>query len=144
MLLGRHPLAAIWFYCRDVERSLVFYRDMLGLPVIDEHSGTAHLDGGGVRLSLHPEEPDQLPPRGSFVVFPVVDGIEAACVELVRRGVEFSAPLQREAIGRMAALHDPDGHTLFLWEPPSPGDSGEAMVGPLIRHFESLASRLGA
>ena len=139
MLLGKHMLATVWLYCRNVQKSLEFYRDVLGLPCFDEHSGTAHFDAGGTRLSLHPADEDNLPPRGSFLVFAIQANIDTVYADLERRGVRFNGQLEDKAFGRVASFCDPDGHMLFIWQPPPPNDSRYAIVAPLVHHYESLS-----
>ncbi|MFQ5951384.1 MAG: VOC family protein [Candidatus Geothermarchaeales archaeon] len=143
MLLGKYPLAAVWLYCGDVERSVAFYRDVLGLPLLDQHGGTAHFDGGGIRLSLHPTEDGDVPPRGSFFVFVIETDIDEVYDELKQRGVVFEGPLKNEEFGRATSFRDPDGHQLFIWQPPPREDPRYAMVAPLVRHYESVATRRG-
>lgn len=142
MLLGKHAMATIWLYCRDAERSKAFYRDVLGLPLFDEHGGTAHFDGGGIRLSLHPAREEELPPQGSFLVFEIPKGIDRVYEELARRGVKFKDPLEEAEFGQVAGFLDPDGHQVFIWQPPGPDDPRYPMVAPLVRHYESVVSRL--
>jgi catechol 2,3-dioxygenase-like lactoylglutathione lyase family enzyme len=133
------PLAAIWLVCRDVGRSISFYRDTLGL----EQLADEHFDAGGIRLSLHPQMGDgDLPPRGSFLVF-VVDDVDARYDELRARGVEFAAPPAEEPFGRAVEFRDPDGHVLWLWQLPAEDDPRRAAVEPHARHHSLLIARLG-
>jgi catechol 2,3-dioxygenase-like lactoylglutathione lyase family enzyme len=75
----------------DLERSVAFYRDKLGLPLLFEVPGRmAFLDCGGVRLMLSLPEPDHDHP-GSILYFRVED-IAASHSTLAERGVEFVAP----------------------------------------------------
>lgn len=142
MLLGKYPLATIWLYCRSVAQSVIFYRDILGIRVFDEGGGTAHLDAGGVRLSLHPADPEDTPARGSFFVFLVQDSIESVYDELVGRGVHFQEPLQDFFYGRVASFYDPDGHQLFIWQPPSETDARFSGVAALVHHHNGICARL--
>lgn len=143
MLLGKYALATVWLYCRDLKESIAFYRDRLGLRLFDEHGGTAHFDAGGIRLSLHLPEGEHGPPRGSFLVFLIPNGIEAVHSELIRRGVRFEGPLAEAPFGQVASFRDPDGHLLYIWQPPKPDDSRFPMVAPLVEHYQSVSARLG-
>ncbi len=142
MLLGKYPLATLWLYCRDVASSVAFYRDVLQLPLLDEHGDKAHFDAGGIRLSLHPASQSDLPPLGSFLVFLIQYDIERVYEELTQRGVRFEGPLKEEEYGRDAWFRDPDGHQIFIWQPPSPEDPRYAMVAPLVSHYSSIVARL--
>ncbi len=112
-------------FVADLERSIAFYRDLLGLrPRFAEH-GYAEFDTGGTRFALYERsrvpglvrrrwEPPAAP--GSEVVFEVEDA--AAEAERVRRaGVEVLAgPVDRPWGHRTVHLLDPDGHLLELAE----------------------------
>jgi tetratricopeptide (TPR) repeat protein/catechol 2,3-dioxygenase-like lactoylglutathione lyase family enzyme len=115
-----NPTLAIWLYVSNLERSITFYRDTLGLRPIES---TAEMPGfalGPARLWLRlrpadvPKEP--LPEWGALLL-PAPEGIEARIHALEARGISFSAPLAETPQGRVAPFHDPDGHTLCLWEP---------------------------
>jgi catechol 2,3-dioxygenase-like lactoylglutathione lyase family enzyme len=140
MLLGEHPLAAIWLYCADIGRSVAFYRDLLGLPLLEEHS-VAHFDAGGIRVSLHPAPEDALPARGSFLVFLIPDGIDELQDLLAERGIVFDGPPRDESWGRATSFRDPDGHELYLWQPPAQDDPRHESVATLLGHYESVAAR---
>ena len=106
----------------DVERSNAFYREVVGVEVIDRGGGFAY--GVGVqRLNVHspgtsPHPVAQLPvqPGGSDLCF-VWDGpIEDALDHLRRHGVELvEGPVEREGAGgrgRSVYFRDPDGSLL--------------------------------
>jgi len=105
---------------RDLDRSLAFYRDTLGMRVNYAIESLAFLDGGGVTLALRkaqnfPVEPNQ---KLTEVVFEV-DDIHAAYNELKSRGVEFrlnprvlTGDAERELWG--TDFCDPDGHVLSI------------------------------
>ena len=141
MLFGKHLLATIWLYSNDVEAMKDFYGRVLGMNLFDEHRGTVHFDGGGVRLSLHPVEEDEEGGWG-FLVFIVEDGIQAVCEELTARGVSFTEELAEAEFGTTASFKDPAGNLLFVWEPPAPENPRYAMVEPLVRHYRHVAERL--
>jgi catechol 2,3-dioxygenase-like lactoylglutathione lyase family enzyme len=143
MSLGNYPMAAIWLYCRDVKASSAFYEGTLGLPKIDEHGDTAHFNAGGIRLSLHPTSAKSAFNEEFFLVFDIPKDIDRVYTELDKRGVRFDGPLKEEAFGRAASFRDPDGHQIFIWQPPAPGDSRYPMVARLVSHYDSLARVLG-
>ena len=133
-------LGAVWLYATDVSRAVEFYRDAVGLPLIEENEHVAHFDAGNVRLSIHPaREP---PGSGGFYVF-VVDDIYATAGELASRGVEFEGAVTEEVYGRVIEFRDPDGHELFLWQLPRPGEPAHDEVGSLADHYTRLRAALG-
>ena len=104
---------------RDVERSVAFYRDALGLRFLFAPMSTlAFLMIGDVRLMLSAPE-GEFTPGGSTVLYLRVADIDAAYAALGARGVSFiDAP---HLIARMpdhelwmCFFRDPDGHTLAL------------------------------
>jgi methylmalonyl-CoA/ethylmalonyl-CoA epimerase len=104
---------------RDVERSMAFYRDALGLRFLFAPMPTlAFLMIGDVRLMLSTPE-GEFTPGGSTVLYLRVSDIEAEHSALSARGVTFiDAP---HLVARMpdhelwmCFFRDPDGHTLAL------------------------------
>jgi catechol 2,3-dioxygenase-like lactoylglutathione lyase family enzyme len=104
---------------RDMERSIAFYRDAVGLRFLFAPAPTlAFLMIGDVRLMLSAPEGD-FAPGGSTVLYLRVTDIDAEHEALVARGVAFiDAP---HLVARMSDhelwmcfFRDPDGHTLAL------------------------------
>ena len=104
----------------DIERSVRFYRDVLGLPFLFQvpDQPMAFLDCNGTRLYLAtPEEGFHSQPLLYFTV----DDIDAAHETLVASGVEFrDLPhvVHRDDSSElwMTFFADPDGCTLALME----------------------------
>src|SRR5262249_51188022 len=101
-------------YAKDPMKSLAFYRDVLGMKVVEESPQWVQLDGGGVHLALHAHE--KLPaPRGvahPWVVFEV-DDPHAAYEALKSEGVAFRGPPvevcgDEKTVGLSADFEDPD------------------------------------
>jgi catechol 2,3-dioxygenase-like lactoylglutathione lyase family enzyme len=103
----------------DMEKSVSFYRDSLGLGLTAHHEGFAFFDAGGVTLALSAglaKAVGQLP--GAVEVVFSVEHVRAAYEQLARRGVPFlNEP--RPVAGPMwaANLRDPDGHLLSVFGP---------------------------
>src|SRR5262245_2340481 len=109
----------------DLERSVGFYRDVLGARLIARFDppGLAFFQLGDVRLLL--EHAASVAPSGSCLYFAVPD-IHAACAALSARGVALDLQPhlihrddgglfgQRGAEEWMAFFRDPDGHSLAL------------------------------
>jgi methylmalonyl-CoA/ethylmalonyl-CoA epimerase len=112
-------LGQIALTVRDVERSVAFYRDALGLRFLFAPSPTlAFLMIGDVRLMLSTPE-GAFTPGGSSVLYLRVADIDAEHASLSARGVTFiDAP---HLVARMpdhelwmCFFRDPDEHTLAL------------------------------
>jgi predicted enzyme related to lactoylglutathione lyase len=116
---GLGPIGQIHVSVTDVDRSVAFYRDVLGIPLLFRVPGQsmAFLDCGGVRLYLGAPESEEF--RSNPILYFTVDDIDEAHRRLVERGVEFrDAPhvVHRTETSelRMAFFGDPDGNHLAL------------------------------
>lgn len=105
----------------DVDRSVAFYRDMLGIPLLFQVPGQpmAFLSSGDVRLYLGTPESPEFASR--VVLYFTVDDIEAEHERLVALGVPFvDRPHVVHGSGTselwMAFFRDPDGHHLVLMQ----------------------------
>jgi AraC-like DNA-binding protein/catechol 2,3-dioxygenase-like lactoylglutathione lyase family enzyme len=102
----------------DLERSIAFYRDALGWPLVDRNPAEqyARLDAGGIGVKLlGGHEPTVLEHP---VLEVVVDDLEAAYAELSSKGVEFPMPPTLMPWGgTLARFRDPDGHIFYLTPP---------------------------
>lgn len=113
-------IAYVNVFVSDLERSVGFYRDDLGLTLefADAGHGYASFAAGDLRLGLAvPGEEDAgLVGRHTGVGF-AVDDLEAAHARLAGLGVEFPTPPTRQPWGGfMAAFADPDGNLYYLDE----------------------------
>jgi catechol 2,3-dioxygenase-like lactoylglutathione lyase family enzyme len=119
------PVAQIHVSVRDVDRSVAFYRDVLGVPFLFRVPGQpmAFLQSGDVRLYLGtPESPEF---TSKVVLYFRVDDIDAEYARLTGAGVGFiDEPhvVHRDGAQElwMAFLRDPDGHHLGLMEERTP------------------------
>lgn len=114
-------ISVVYLYVRDLNRSLGFYRGLLGIPLEadseDPHWAEAVLEGG-TRFAIHLAG-DQTPPQVPGTVrvnFEVAD-IRAA-VERLRVAGVAPGDVEREPWGSMAEVIDPDGYVVELLEPP--------------------------
>lgn len=107
----------------DLERSVAFYAELLGMVVRARVPGMAHMDAGSVTLSLCQPAPG-LPVAvtdQSEIVFESHD-VRAAHSWLRARGVILGEPrVAKSENGRdllVAHFRDPDGHLLSItgWE----------------------------
>ena len=102
--------------------ALAFYRDVLGLALVEEHQWAIVFRGGGTMLRVQKTK-DWQPPRHTALGWEVTD-LAATMAGLRERGVEFLSfgfPGQ-DASGvwttpdgtKVAWFKDPDGNTLSL------------------------------
>jgi catechol 2,3-dioxygenase-like lactoylglutathione lyase family enzyme len=120
------PTRAIAFVATsNPDDALRFYRDVLGLRLIDDSPFAFLFDAFGTPLRVQKAEKVVLAPYTAFGL--EVDDIEASVRTLVSRGVEgIRYPhFQQDALGiwtapggaRVFWFHDPDGHVLSLSHP---------------------------
>ncbi len=110
---------------KNLDRSLRFYTQVLGLRLGHRSGDYAQLDTGATRLSLYERgamaktlgmelESPQLNAPGFEIGFKVTD-VDRAFDELVARGgVPAAAPTDRFWGQRTAYIRDPDGHLIEL------------------------------
>jgi predicted enzyme related to lactoylglutathione lyase len=99
----------------DLDRAVVFYRDVLGFPLAHANSAQsyAQLDAGGVGLKVIGGHAPNVSQHATLEI--VVDFLDAAYIELSAKGVEFPMPpAQQPWGGRLAQLRDPDGNLFYL------------------------------
>ncbi|HYL39638.1 MAG TPA: VOC family protein [Bryobacteraceae bacterium] len=103
----------------DLQKSIAFYRDQLGLQLAAQFEGLAFFDGGGVTLALN-RGLAQATGRGAGateIVFSV-EHVQAACDALRAAGVEFlNQPRVVSGANWAANFRDPDGHLLSIFGP---------------------------
>ena len=116
---GLGTIGQIHVSVTDVDRSVAFYRDVLGIPFLFRVPGQpmAFFDCDGVRLYLGVPESEDFRSRG-VLYFTVVDITEAHRA-LMDRGVTFrdEPHLVHRTEDRelhMAFFTDPDGNSLAL------------------------------
>ena len=124
----------------SLERTLPFYRDVLGLEVLDRFSVAgeafadavdvpgatgrfAHLDAGGARLELVEYDPDAdarpapaLNEPGATHVGLAVDDLDARIAALPASVETLSEPRTTESGTRICFLRDPEGNLVELLE----------------------------
>jgi lactoylglutathione lyase len=102
---------------KDLEASLRFYRDLLGLPILRRSENPDIVWLPGLELSPLREE-QEFAFTGHIGLG--VRNIEAACAYLEEQGLEFSVPLKDtiwEQMGKglqLAFFKDPDGFSVEL------------------------------
>jgi catechol 2,3-dioxygenase-like lactoylglutathione lyase family enzyme len=113
-------IVAIVIGVTDLERSIAFYRDTLGLALQFQSEGLAFLSAGPVSLLLNRDMGRlRQPIAGAVEVVFGVDDVKAAWRRLVAKGITvFREPRQVTEKEWSAILTDPDGHLLSVFGPP--------------------------
>ncbi|MGI9566675.1 MAG: VOC family protein [Nitrosopumilus sp.] len=107
---------------KNLEKSVEFYNKILGMPIKSQRKTWVDLGvASGALLSLHPAADDTKHVGGSiengitigFLVGDVEDSLE----ELRSKGVRVHRETIEKDAGKNAAILDPDGYLISLFEP---------------------------
>jgi catechol 2,3-dioxygenase-like lactoylglutathione lyase family enzyme len=107
-------------FVTDMERSVRFYTEQLGLRLLRRYENQfAIVDGGqGLTIGLHPSasaNPTTHKKSGISIGFYLSGTIQEATKALKARGVTFDEPVVREEnVGSFAYFNDPDGNSLYV------------------------------
>ncbi len=106
---------AVYYHVTDMERSIAFYRDVLGLH-LTSRDYVARFDLDGVLFELVPNpRGNVLPGSGNARLSFEVADIRQATGALQGRGVT-TTPVKEESGGLLSLFKDPDGNELCLWQ----------------------------
>lgn len=110
-------------YSRDVSRALGFYRDLLGLTVLEEvRAGDRSvyarlkLPAGPATIALHLLPPGEPLHTGGVRLYFEIRALDRFCKKLEAAGAKFSKlPTMMPWGWKHAYLDDPDGHEVSLY-----------------------------
>ncbi len=106
---------AVFYYVRDLECSIAFYREKLGLPLVSRDF-VARFDLDGVLFELVPAPKNEaISGIGNARLCFQVKEIREAVAQLKGNGVEVS-DIKSEPGGLLAFFKDPDNNELCLWQ----------------------------
>jgi catechol 2,3-dioxygenase-like lactoylglutathione lyase family enzyme len=115
-------LGQLILFTGDVDRLAAFYRDILGLRVLEASPGWCVLDAGGVKLALHgiPKEiagevsdPPKVREDSYWKPTFIVDDLAATLAQLAAHGVTMSTP-RTFGPRTFSDGHDPDGNVFQI------------------------------
>jgi predicted enzyme related to lactoylglutathione lyase len=110
-------ISAIWLPVTDMQRAVAFYRDSLGLDVLEHGGDWSEVTAGDQRIGLNASESPA--GQGGAVIAFAVDDIDATVDQLKGQGVTFSGELSDHPWGQIAPFKDPDGNDLQVYAPPT-------------------------
>jgi len=121
MLVG---IQDVYYTVADMPRAVTFYREVLGMRVLDTNPWWTSLDFFGSRLGLHGNDGKPVPPVQNDAQGPVAGAvltlrstdIDADVAYLRRNGVTIVGRSDNDW-GRLALFLDPDGNFLKLMQP---------------------------
>ena len=111
-------LGAIILLVSDIERSTIFYKDTLGLPIKTNSSEWVEFFTKDTTLALHPvkKESKVRPGAGGVLVGFMINDLESTVGVLKEKGVKFFKQLRNESFGKHAIIEDPDGYLISIAE----------------------------
>ena len=110
-------VSVVYLYVSDMQRSLAFYRDLLGIP-LDGDDDWQEATLGGTRFALHKTRAGigELSSGTIHVSLEVADADGAA--ERVRAAGVAVKETMRDEWGTAVQVVDPDGYEVYLYQPP--------------------------
>jgi len=108
-------LTTIMLIVKDMDRSVAFYRDVVGLKLELHTPYWSSLSAGNITLGLHPESEHSkvAPSLGCTFGFEVSD-IRSLVQELKSKGVAMMMEPIHEDFGWLGIFTDPDGYPVQL------------------------------
>lgn len=119
---GEPHLAALIVNTWDFGRTVMFYRDRLGLPVLAESPHRVEFGTDGARITVHAraERPDAAAHAKQKIACAFeVKNLEAWAAKMDERGTRIVTEPTEEAFGLYAEVIDPDGCLVVFREPAS-------------------------
>jgi catechol 2,3-dioxygenase-like lactoylglutathione lyase family enzyme len=121
----------VFYYVTDMDASIAFYRDTLGLQMVS-HDYVARFDLDGVLIELVPRPPGSVVPgSGNARLCFSVANLQKTLEQIRARGIATSE-IKDKKDGRLAFFRDPDGNELCLWEYAENEDARELVNSALL------------
>lgn len=106
---------------KDLDKSIVFYHDILGLPIKNQRRTWVDLGQSGALLSLHPasltSDHSSNTMEGGVVIGFLIGDVKSAIDELKAKNVKIHRDIVERDAGKNAIILDPDGYMISLFEP---------------------------
>ena len=110
-------VGAVILLVSNMDRSIRFYRDTLGIPVKTKSKDWTEFFNKDTVLALHPAKKKSKMKTGSgmLVGFEVSD-LDSTVKVLQQKKVKFFKKPKEEPFGKHAIVRDPDGHLVSIAE----------------------------
>ena len=103
----------------NLQKSIIFYRDLLGLELILSNDNWAEFNVDGQRLAIHKKKDStSLMGQAGATIYFEAKSIEAMVETLKVKGISFSGEIQIHSYGKLILFTDIDNNSLGLYEPP--------------------------
>src|SRR5688500_7346580 len=116
------PLVQVMLYAKDLAAMVAFYRDAIGLRVVEEREGWVALDAGAARFALHAIAPaiaagiaiTRPPQRRSETPYKLTFDVGALDAARARIATHGGVPGDAPADATSCEALDPEGNVLVL------------------------------
>jgi len=118
MRLKFRKVGAIILLVSNMEKSIKFYSETLGLPIKTRSKDWTEFFNKDTVLALHPAPKKRSMPKigsGTLVGFEVTD-LDPTIKRLKEKRVKFFKKPKQQPFGKHAIIQDPDGHLLSIAE----------------------------
>jgi len=106
---------------KDLDTSLKFYNEILGLPIKRKRENWIDLGQSGALLSLHPALSSKPHTGTSYdngvMIGFVVGDVSSAISDLKSKNVTIHRDVEEHPVGKNAIILDPDDYMISLFEP---------------------------
>lgn len=108
-------LGLVMVVVKNMDRSVAFYRDVLGLKPKFQKPEYSELDAGNISVGLHAQSDHlKVHPTESAQFGFYVDDIQKVVSELKSKGVHILMSPKKEDFGTLSVFTDPDGYHIQL------------------------------
>lgn len=121
-------VGAIILLVSNMNNSIRFYRDTLGLAVKDVSEEWTEFFTSGTVLALHPAK-TKIKHNPNMLVGFMVSDLDSIAATLKGKEVKFFKDPKEEAFGKHAIIEDPDGHLISIAEIKSKSSEGFDLIG---------------
>jgi predicted enzyme related to lactoylglutathione lyase len=108
-------VGAVILLVSDMDRSIDFYQNTLGLELKSRSKEWIELIKNGTVLALHPAKFKNLSTDGVLIGFKV-SNLDDICKKLKGKNVKFVQEISTEEFGKYAIIEDPDGYKISVME----------------------------
>jgi lactoylglutathione lyase len=123
-------VGAVILLVSNMDKSVKFYKEVLGLPVKTKSKDWTEFFGNGTVLALHPAKKKSAIKAGAgmLVGFEVSD-LDSSVKRLKELKVKFYKKPKQEPFGKHAIVQDPDGHLISIAEIKAKATEGFDLLG---------------
>jgi lactoylglutathione lyase len=128
--LAFRKIGAVILLVSNMEKSVKFYSDTLGLPIKTKSKDWTEFFNNDTVLALHPARKKSRLKTGSGILvgFEVSD-LSSTMKKLKEKKVKFFKTPKEEPFGKHAIVQDPDGHLISIAELKEKSREGFDLLG---------------